>query len=249
MSWRSWPEPVSRVVDVLQGAKPCIGGCRIGELWLWTSRTPFFREVICIAILPLCLLSKLDKSLGRPGSRRLEAGTQTGGKRPRPGGRNPEAGGRNLEAGSWSNNMVFFIRLRELYCSIKFLVEFGIDLLTCFNGHVFGLSEDGHVDVVVPLIPMTWMWIFRKNHHDETLPPWWGLVGVGRKFDGEAGNVCIKGDASAHTPDACATYESGILRGIILARLRIRGMRRFNKTRRPKLRILMLDTAGLACAS
>ncbi|WZZ53807.1 hypothetical protein YC2023_053914 [Brassica napus] len=35
-------------------------------------------------------------------------------------------------------------------------------------------------------------------------PPWWGLVGVGRRFDGEAGNVCIKGDASAHTLDACA---------------------------------------------
>ena len=35
-------------------------------------------------------------------------------------------------------------------------------------------------------------------------PPWWGLVGVGRRFDGEAGNVCIEGDASAHTPDACA---------------------------------------------
>ncbi|KAH0884009.1 hypothetical protein HID58_060105 [Brassica napus] len=38
---------------------------------------------------------------------------------------------------------------------------------------------------------------------NETLPPWWGLVGVGQKFDGEAGIVCIKGDASTHTPDAC----------------------------------------------
>ncbi|KAF2615532.1 hypothetical protein F2Q70_00011692 [Brassica cretica] len=43
-----------------------------------------------------------------------------------------------------------------------------------------------------------------QSSSDETLPPWWGLVGVGRKFDGEAGNVCIKGDASAHTSDACA---------------------------------------------
>ncbi|KAF3570416.1 hypothetical protein F2Q69_00059677 [Brassica cretica] len=65
---------------------------------------------------------------------------------------------------SEGNDMVFFIRLRELHRSIKFLVEFG----------------------------------------DETLPPWWGLVGVGRNFDGEAGIVCIKGDASAHTSDACA---------------------------------------------
>ncbi|WZZ71060.1 hypothetical protein YC2023_082430 [Brassica napus] len=36
-----------------------------------------------------------------------------------------------------------------------------------------------------------------------------------------------------------------ILRGRILARLRIRGMRRFNKTPKPKLRILMLDSTGL----
>ena len=40
--------------------------------------------------------------------------------------------------------------------------------------------------------------------------------------------------------------DPGILRGRILARLRIRGMRRFNKTQRPKLRILMLDSALLA---
>ncbi|KAF2570175.1 hypothetical protein F2Q70_00004153 [Brassica cretica] len=39
---------------------------------------------------------------------------------------------------------------------------------------------------------------------DEMLPPWWGLVGVGQRFDREAGSVCIKGDASAHTPDAYA---------------------------------------------
>ncbi|KAF3546637.1 hypothetical protein DY000_02001996 [Brassica cretica] len=39
---------------------------------------------------------------------------------------------------------------------------------------------------------------------DETLPPWWGYAGVGRKFDGEAGNISIKGDASDHTRGACA---------------------------------------------
>ncbi|KAL0749734.1 hypothetical protein Bca101_031737 [Brassica carinata] len=49
--------------------------------------------------------------------------------------------------------------------------------------------------------------------------------------------------------DECMGPEPGILRGRILARLGIRGMRRFNKTRSPKLRILMLDSAGLACAS
>ncbi|KAH0867756.1 LOW QUALITY PROTEIN: hypothetical protein HID58_074778 [Brassica napus] len=153
--------------------------------------------------------------------------------------------------------------------------------------HVVDMLQWAYVwYVVVPLIPRTWKWIIRKNHHDlvnalraditvaqdqiehdETLPPWWGLVGVGRKFDGEAGNVCIKGDTSAHTPDVCASHDfilhflrlSGsmnrveeymgqdprILRGRILARLRIRGMRRFNKTPKPKLRILMLDSTGL----
>ncbi|KAH0942685.1 LOW QUALITY PROTEIN: hypothetical protein HID58_002322 [Brassica napus] len=30
------------------------------------------------------------------------------------------------------------------------------------------------------------------------------MAGVGRKFDGEAGNIGIKGDASDHTPGACA---------------------------------------------
>ncbi|KAF2539790.1 hypothetical protein F2Q70_00005123 [Brassica cretica] len=29
-------------------------------------------------------------------------------------------------------------------------------------------------------------------------------AGVGQKFDGEAGNIGIKGDASDHTPGACA---------------------------------------------
>ncbi|KAF2586529.1 hypothetical protein F2Q70_00036197 [Brassica cretica] len=124
-----------------------------------------------------------------------------------------------------------------------------IDLQTCFNGHVFGLSEDDHMDVVILRILMAWKWIIRKNHHDETLPPWWGLVGVGQKFDGEAGNVCIKGDASAHTPDACASPDPRILRGRIFARLRIKGMRRFNKTRRPKLGILMFVSTSRACAS
>ncbi|KAF3540496.1 hypothetical protein F2Q69_00023081 [Brassica cretica] len=89
----------------------------------------------------------------------------------------------------------------------------------------------------------------RGLDQDETLPPWWVLVGVGRKSDGEAGNVCIKGDAAAYTPEACAAPVPGILRGRILGRLRIRGMRMFNKTRKPKLKILMLDPDGLACAS
>ncbi|KAF3514156.1 hypothetical protein F2Q69_00006401 [Brassica cretica] len=51
---------------------------------------------------------------------------------------------------------------------------------------------------------------------DETMPPWWGLVGDGRKFDGEVGNVCIKGDVSAHTSDACAALVAML--GLSLSR-------------------------------
>ena len=42
------------------------------------------------------------------------------------------------------------------------------------------------------------------------------------------------------------SQDPRIIRGRILARLRTRGMSRFSKTRRPKLRILMLDYTGLA---
>ncbi|KAL0875976.1 hypothetical protein Bca101_025681 [Brassica carinata] len=53
-----------------------------------------------------------------------------------------------------------------------------------------------------------------------------GLSEFGQKFDGEAGNVCIKGDAYAQSSDAYATPDPGILRGRILARLRIKNTRR-----------------------
>ncbi|KAH0853987.1 LOW QUALITY PROTEIN: hypothetical protein HID58_092708 [Brassica napus] len=46
-----------------------------------------------------------------------------------------------------------------------------------------------------------------------------------------------------------SVWYPGILRGRILARLRIRRTKRLNKTRRPKLWILTLDYTGLACAS
>ncbi|KAF3565607.1 hypothetical protein DY000_02015799 [Brassica cretica] len=127
MSWRSWPEPASRVVDVRNLALAAV------EL----MSTSHGRRG------PLS-----DKSLG------LETGGWRQG--PRPGGRDPDlgAGTRNLEAGTWKpeageisswnifpqqfapyflvsclmagNNMDFFIGLRELHCSIKFLVEFGV---------------------------------------------------------------------------------------------------------------------------
>ncbi|KAH0854298.1 hypothetical protein HID58_083941 [Brassica napus] len=64
-----------------------------------------------------------------------------------------------------------------------------------------------------------------EHHVGPNIAP---MVGIGRswpKFDGEAGIVCIKGDASAHTSDACAAPDPRILRGRILARLRFKGMR------------------------
>ncbi|KAF3571068.1 hypothetical protein F2Q69_00059722 [Brassica cretica] len=82
--------------------------------------------------------------------------------------------------------------------------------------------------------------------------------GVGRRLVAWALKLSCRQDFSLHflrpsgsmnRVEECMGQEPGILRGRILARLRIRGMRRFNKTRRPKLRILMLDPAGLACAS
>ncbi|KAF2583061.1 hypothetical protein F2Q68_00005397 [Brassica cretica] len=54
---------------------------------------------------------------------------------------------------------------------------------------------------------------------------------------------------SMNRVEECMGQDPRILRGRILARLRIRGMRRFNKTRRPKMRILMLDYNSLAYAS
>ncbi|KAF2543091.1 hypothetical protein F2Q68_00032219 [Brassica cretica] len=54
---------------------------------------------------------------------------------------------------------------------------------------------------------------------------------------------------SMNRVEECRGQDPRILRGRILARLRIKGMRRFNKTWRPKQRILKLDSTSLACAS
>ncbi|KAF3590493.1 hypothetical protein DY000_02021839 [Brassica cretica] len=247
MSWRSWPEPGFvgyKPVDEdgLLGAKPYLGGCRIG---------------------------RINHSAWKP---------EAGGRDPDPGAGTwkPEA----RVTSSWNifpqqfalyflvsclkvgNNIVFFIGLllgctcarSERIHSLIGDVWPGEWEVILDSIQTRGLDQDGHVDVIVPLIPMAWKWIIRKNYHVGPSKCSKGghrcCVGsIGQKFDGEAGNICIKGDASAHTPDACAAPDPGILRGRILARLRIRGIRRFNKTQRLKLRIFMLDSAGLACAS
>ncbi|KAF3532921.1 hypothetical protein DY000_02040898 [Brassica cretica] len=110
MSWRSWPELANGPL----GAKPCLGGCRVDELWSWTSSTPFFRET------PSCpswylikgrfsFILRRDKSLG------LEAG----GRDPDPGvgtqTRGQEPGTRRQEPGSWSN---LFMELPYSYAAL-----------------------------------------------------------------------------------------------------------------------------------
>ncbi|KAF2535233.1 hypothetical protein F2Q68_00021231 [Brassica cretica] len=255
MSWRSWPEPVRNLsftaVELVGLGRPIeLNSSIFGNMKgsLYRNISIFWRKEVVPGTGPGVLSSGDPRSL-LAGTRRPVSCLGSGGiqymssfpiktPKPRPevGPWKPEAGpwkpeartrsqSRNLEAGA-GTNMVFFIGLRELHRSIKFLIEFGV----------------GRRLVA---------WAIKLPY--EMLPPWLGLAGVGRKLDGEVGNVCIKGDASSHTPDTCAASVAilglRILRGRILARLGIRGMRRFNKTRSPKLRILMLDSAGLACAS
>ncbi|KAH0898783.1 hypothetical protein HID58_048351 [Brassica napus] len=259
MSWRSWPEPgfvgyKPLDEDGLLGVKPCLGGCRIGELW----------EVICIGILPLFLgsreipscPSRQDKSLG------LEAE-----------GRDPDLGDFvSLTVEFWSRTSARSLghqtplsivlgctcgRSKSIHsligdispgewaiildsiqtCGLDRIVYSSIDLQTCFNGHVFGLNEDSHVD----------KWIIRKNHH------------VGPSKCSKGGHHCHTGmrrcpyggdwselaeslmeipgtqDFSLHfwrlygsmnRVEECMRQDPRILRGRILARLRIKGMRR-----------------------
>ncbi|KAF3514160.1 hypothetical protein F2Q69_00006405 [Brassica cretica] len=138
MSWRSWPEPPVDE-DGLLGAKPCLGSCRVGELWLWASWTSLGRSYVLEYFLILSDLGRFllvqvgflingrfpfiirhDKSLA------LEAGCWR--QDPDPGVGTQTWG---HEPGTWRqepgrNNMVFFIGLPELHRSIKFLVEVGV---------------------------------------------------------------------------------------------------------------------------
>ncbi|KAH0893003.1 LOW QUALITY PROTEIN: hypothetical protein HID58_055432, partial [Brassica napus] len=250
MSWRSWPEPVSlgRPIEL----NSSIFGNMEG--FLYRNISIFWRKGVVPGTGPRVLSS------GDPG--RLLAGT-----------RGPVS---YLGSGG-----IQYLRLRELHRSIKFPLSLEYDVGSLHGPSNFLVSSaqmyfrstcSRHASVCMCLVCSCTLdsddfFSFMKMRRCPHGGDWSELA-----LDGEAGNVCIKGDASFHNPDTCAAsvpilglssgrtsfqescggvYGSGPrnLRGRILARLRIRGMRKFNKTRRPKSRILMLDSAGLACTS
>ncbi|KAF3560218.1 hypothetical protein F2Q69_00012555 [Brassica cretica] len=176
---------------------------------------------------PPCKRNRRDPD-PETGTREPKAGPRPGGRDPGPRGRDPEPGNRDLEAESWND---------------LFMGYFSSTVCPLFSGFI---CTRARCERICSLFG-----------DDETLPLRWGFARVGRKFDEEARNACIKGDASAYTQVlvlllwlySALVQDPGILRGRILARLRTRRMSRFSKTRRPKLRILMLDSTGLACSS
>ncbi|KAG5400039.1 hypothetical protein IGI04_014646 [Brassica rapa subsp. trilocularis] len=184
--------------------------------------------------------------------------SQTWGQGPGTQRQGPGPEGRDLEDGTWNN---------------LFMEYFSPTVCPLFSGFICTCAQCERIcslvgDDLVNTLRVDITVVREQVGPDETLPLRWGFAGVGRKFDAEARNACIKGDATAHTqlgPDfsflflrisgstnrveECMGQDPGILRARILARLRIRRMSRVTKTRRPKLRILMLDSTGLACSS
>ncbi|KAF2570819.1 hypothetical protein F2Q70_00004317 [Brassica cretica] len=112
MSWRSWPVPHVDEYGLL-GAKPCLGGCRIGELWSWTSRTAFLgggpwdRTRSTFQRGPGASPSGDPKAGVLPGIWRNSIPEYFSNKDPKTkaGGRTLEAGGRNPEAGAGTRKL------------------------------------------------------------------------------------------------------------------------------------------------
>ncbi|KAH0898753.1 hypothetical protein HID58_048321, partial [Brassica napus] len=252
MSWRLWPEP--RFVgyehvdeDSLLGVKPCLHDCRIGRSYV-LEYFLFFSDLGRLLLFQAGTLLKEDFHLSKGrinhSAWKLEAG-------PRPGGRDLEAGGRN--PGPGRNSMIFFIGLREFHYGIKLLVEFGVgqrlvarvfklSYRVCLDVLVLGRSHGCSCTLDSDGLEVD----YQENHHagpskcskgriklslydfllllykDETLPPWWELVGVGRKQDISLHFLRLSG--SMNREEECMGQDPGILRGRILARLRIRGM-------------------------
>ncbi|KAF2596307.1 hypothetical protein F2Q68_00010490 [Brassica cretica] len=223
MSWRSWPEQVRNLA--LAAVELVSSGHGPLSSFFRSRENPSCPSWYLIkGRFPFIL--RQDKSLG------LEAGcrTQTWGGDPDPGAGTwkPEGGTRDLEEGTWmpeagaGNNMIFLIGLREYHHGIKLLVEFGVGRRLV--ARVFKLPYRVCLDVLALGLK--------------------GFTAGLEMLDFSLHFMRLSG--SMNRVEECMGQDLGVfLRGRILVRLRIRGMRRFNKTRR----ILMLDSAGLACAT
>ncbi|KAF2579011.1 hypothetical protein F2Q68_00004511 [Brassica cretica] len=123
--------------------------------------------------------------------------TRTPKPRPEAGHWKPEAGtrsrSRNPEAGAGTRKLETSARSMCHQTSLSVV-------LRCTSARCERICS-----LIGDVCPGKWTKIFDPMQtRDETFLPWWGFVGVGRKLDGEVGNVCIIGDASSHTPDTCA---------------------------------------------
>ncbi|KAF3520816.1 hypothetical protein DY000_02060390 [Brassica cretica] len=97
---------------------------------------------------------------------------------------------------------------------------------------------------------MAWKWIIRKTiMYDLVNALRADITGAQGQVESDFSLHFLRLSGSMNRVEEYMGQDPRILRGRILARLGIRGMRRFNKIWRPKLRILMLDPVGLACAS
>ncbi|KAF3552134.1 hypothetical protein DY000_02006819 [Brassica cretica] len=270
MSWRSWPEPGFigyKPVDEdgLLGAKPCLGGCRIGELWLWTSfpsslgRSYVLEYFLFLSdlgrFLPVqagylikgrfSFILKQDKSLG------LEAGgwrqgLRPGGRNPEPRDRNPESGGRNPEPGVISSWNIFPQQTSARSPSHPTFLSIVLGCTCARSKRIHSLIGD--------VWPGEWAIILdslqtRGLDQDLVNALRTDIAVAQDQVESDFSFHFLRFSGSMNLVEECMGQDPGILRGRILARLRIRGMRRFNTTQRPKLRILMLDPVGLSSAS
>ncbi|KAG5393482.1 hypothetical protein IGI04_023445 [Brassica rapa subsp. trilocularis] len=178
---------------------------------------------------------------------KTEEGPRPGGQGPVTGGRNQDPRGRDLEDRSWSN--LFMEYFSPTVCPL-----FSGFICTCTRcERICSLVGDDlvntlRVDITIvryQVGPATFFFSFIRMRHCPTV----GICRSWQKFRPDISLRFLRLSGSTNRVEECMGQDPGILRGRILARLRIRRTKRLNKTRRPKLRILMLDSTGLACAS
>ncbi|KAH0884126.1 LOW QUALITY PROTEIN: hypothetical protein HID58_060222 [Brassica napus] len=200
--------------------------------------------------LSVCLRSwpGPEKSLG------LEDGgrSQFWGQGPGPRGRNPDPGGRDLEDGSWNNLfMEYFSPTLHRSITLPLLIVLRCTCARCERicsvvgdwrirkDHNVGPSKHSkgghHRRARSGRAYRTFFFSFIRMRHC----PYGGDLP-----EPDFSLRFLRLSGSTNRVEECMGQNPGIQRGRILARLRTRGMSRFCKTRRPKLRILMLDSTG-----